>query len=192
MVAYVGESVTINPLDTPGAPTLTRHGVAGETSYGYKVVAKRGNGVTAASTEATIANGPSTLNGAHWIAITPGFVAGAEAFDIYRTTGGATQGKIGTLAPVNSGGVQHASFADRGRTASEGDAPTTNTTGQLVLGSASSGQVLTVNDSNAVVPVEPGNFIAAPIGGGTEDAEARTVIGSILTLLQAKGLMQGD
>lgn len=134
MPAYIGEQLSLVPLDTPDPPTLTIIGGLGETTYGYKCVAKRGDVVTDASSEVTTDDGPATLTGAHHIRITPPYVAGATSYDIYRTTGGATQGKIGSITARNQGSNQRNYLTDTGRTGDGLDEPTQNLTGGLVAG----------------------------------------------------------
>jgi hypothetical protein len=131
MPSYHGDGLSLAPLETPAAPTLTVRGTTGETTYGYKVVAIRGDGHTAASSAATTGDGNATLSGNNRVEITPPYVQGAASYHIYRTTGGATQGKIGSLTPKVVGSTQTAVFRDTGKVAEEGEEPDTNTTGQL-------------------------------------------------------------
>jgi hypothetical protein len=134
MPSYLGDQLILTPLATPEAPSLLVHGTAGETTYGYKVVAKKGALHTAASDEETTNSGNATLSPTNHIRITPPYVAGALTYDIYRTTGGSSQGKIGTLTASNRGTTQRAFFVDLGQVAQAGDPPTDNTTGALYLG----------------------------------------------------------
>jgi hypothetical protein len=117
--------ITITPVASPGAHTVAQHGTTGATTYGYKCASLLSDGTTSseANAEVTIANGNATLSATDHIAITPPAVTGATLIAIYRTTGGATQGKIGTCAPG-------ASFNDTGLAAS-GAAPTVNNTGVI-------------------------------------------------------------
>lgn len=83
---------------------------AGVTTYTYKLVARQGASTSAASVAITTAVGPAALGANNYIAITDinqqanyQIPAGATFLDVYRTAGGATQGKIGTIPIV--GGV---------------------------------------------------------------------------------------
>lgn len=131
----------VQPLvATPAAPTVTPTGTAGTTSYSYKIVAKQGPGTktgsmggttvntTAASTAGSTATGNAALSGTNFNHITwtapAGSAVGAFAgYDVYRTAGGATQGKIGSTAA----GVL--AFDDTGLVADGTTAPAANTTG---------------------------------------------------------------
>jgi hypothetical protein len=96
-----GLSIT-DGLTTPAAPTLTVTS-AGTTSYGYAVAATNNSGSSAVSGSTTTSSAAATLNTttayieSSWSAVT-----GATAYNVYRTSGGAAQGLIGTV-PVSSG-----------------------------------------------------------------------------------------
>lgn len=89
---------------TPATPTVVTHGTAGVTTYGYKAVARMpdvdfsfaGSGKSAASAEGTVGTGNATLSATNYNTATVTAVTGAIGYDWYRTTGGATQGLIGT------------------------------------------------------------------------------------------------
>lgn len=118
-------NITVNGLVTPAAPVITQGGTPGATTYGYKVVAKlRDGSVTLPSAEGTTATGHATLDGTNYNIITWVAVAGAVNYDVYRSTGGATQGLIisGGSSPQNDTGF-----------AAAGAEPTINTTGRLVI-----------------------------------------------------------
>ena len=109
-------------------PTITPAGTAGSTTYGYKVAGVDLAGkTTAVGTEGTTTTGNATLsagnnNGIVWTAM-----ANAVKYNIYRTTGGATQGLLGTATAL--------SFTDTGLVADGSTPPSTNTTGADILGS---------------------------------------------------------
>jgi hypothetical protein len=105
------------------APTLfgvqaeTETPITNATNYQYKFVAKQGANYSAASTVLapfTSIIGPATLNATNYNAVMDSNFAGASyasivsgtpgvtSFDVYRTVGGATQGKIGSI-PVTGG-----------------------------------------------------------------------------------------
>ncbi len=122
---------------TPGAPTVTPQGTTGATSYSYKLVARvkglpnalgviiEASAKTDASTAGSTATGNATLSTSNFNRLT-GITAPAgcdDGFDIFRTVGGATQGKIATIAA----GVT--TFDDTGFAADGSTAPSTNATG---------------------------------------------------------------
>lgn len=89
-------------IPTPSAPVVTPAGTTGSTTYGYKVVAVGVNGDTPPSSETQITNGNATLdstnkNGVTWTA--PTALSGAiTGYKVLRSTGGATQGLVGSVA----------------------------------------------------------------------------------------------
>src|SRR5690242_5755289 len=109
----------------PGAATVTPTGGA-SGNYTYKLVARTTNGTSAAGTAASISNGPTTLDGTHYTTIDPTGLTnpGAASYDVYRTAGGSTQGKIGNIA---NDGVT--TLRDNGLVADGATAPASNTTG---------------------------------------------------------------
>jgi hypothetical protein len=145
-------SIAMQSLATPATPVITNGGTPGVVTYGYKVTALLADGTTstAASVEGTTTTGNATLSATNYNIITITAVAGATSYNIYRTTGGATQGLIG-----NSTGVV---FNDTGLTAS-GAAPTVNGTGSLLWATDGGGSIgesvtrrpYTINASNYVV-----------------------------------------
>lgn len=108
----------------PAIDAVTPQGASGSTTYGYKIVGVTANGNrTAASAEDTTATGNATLDGTNFNRITWTDVAGADTYEVYRTTGGATQGLIGTVAA----GVEQ--FDDTGLEGDGATEPSTNGTG---------------------------------------------------------------
>lgn len=89
-------------ISTPAAPTITTSGIAGSTTYTYIVTAVTEYGETVASSSGSTATGNATLastnkNKISWTAVT-----GAMGYNVYRTVGGATTGKI-TSVPFEYG-----------------------------------------------------------------------------------------
>lgn len=156
MIRYFGEQLVLVALDTPAAPTLTKFGTGGAATYSYQVVARRSTGHTEASEEVSVTDGPTTLSATHAIDVKPHYVQGAESFDIYRTAGGASSGKIGNIAARNSGTTQVASFRDRGQTGDDASPPDTNTTGTLALDALSEGSLLMVGTDGVLMEVSAG------------------------------------
>jgi hypothetical protein len=92
-----GGQLVLTALANVSTPTITPQGTTGATTYGYKIVATNGSGVTAASTEGTTATGNATLSSSNFNRISWTAVTGATGYTVYRTTGGATQGLISTI-----------------------------------------------------------------------------------------------
>ena len=107
----------LGTLTTPSTPTITPQGTTGATSYGYKIVALSRTGYTAASTEGTTATGNATLSATNNNRITWSAITGATYYQIYRTTGGATQGIIATVGSTTT-------LDDTGLTGGSETAPT--------------------------------------------------------------------
>ena len=108
----------------PVAPTsVTKSGTGASTSYGYKIVAVDAAGhKTAASAETVGSNGPASLGAGDGMIVTWGAVAGAAKYEVWRTTGGTTRGKITEVtAPA-------VTYTDVGAVGGGGTAPVT---GQL-------------------------------------------------------------
>src|SRR3990167_5275670 len=122
-----GGQLVLTAIANVAAPTITPQGTTGATTYGYKIVATNGGGVTIASTEGTTATGNATLDGTNfnridWVAptVTP------TGYKVYRTTGGAAQGLIAT---ITSGST--VSLDDTGLVGGGGTAESVNTTGRV-------------------------------------------------------------
>lgn len=125
LVSYVPPAVIGTVLATPNAPSAVVSGgaVAGSTTYTYKVVARfaSSNSLPSAAVSNLVGNAVlSTTNyNLFYMSDTP--VAGATSYDVYRTVGGATQGKIGSIPIINgayavvftSGGINY-QFSDTG------------------------------------------------------------------------------
>ena len=82
----------------PAAPTVTPTGGAAG-AYGYKVVVRLLSGSTLAPTdEGTTATGPATLDATHYNTVEWDAPTGTNAadltYDVYRSSGGDTQGLI--------------------------------------------------------------------------------------------------
>ena len=126
LLAITG-ALTLTALATPGAPTVTPQGTSGATTYTYRVVATVGGRTTDAGATGSTATGNATLSGSNFNRITWSDITGATGYDIYRTVGGATQGKIGATAR----GVL--TLDDTGLAGDAATAPTTNGTGSIAL-----------------------------------------------------------
>ena len=119
----VGRGNGLTPYGFSAAPSASSQGpnLPGTTSYVYKLVATNGASHSLAVAVPgfiidPITNGFANLDSTHynWISVNvgssdngrfPGWgnvpPAGATSVDVYRTTGGATQGKIGSIPIIN-------------------------------------------------------------------------------------------
>jgi len=142
-ITTIPSAVTGVNLTTPTGVSVEVNGYVGSTTYSYKVVATAGSSHSAASSAATTTTGAAALGNGRDVntsdmivfpslaPYTP--VAGATAYDVYRTAGGATQGKIGSIPIVNgafttgngSGYGGSSFFDDGGLTGDSSSAPST-------------------------------------------------------------------
>jgi hypothetical protein len=115
-------------VNTPSAgPGVTpTGGAAGHFTYKLVGIAADGVSHSAASAGTAITNGPTTLDGTHYNTIDQTGVtdAGAAFFDVYRTAGGTTQGKIGRIAVDGS-----TTLRDNGLVGDGATAPASNNSG---------------------------------------------------------------
>lgn len=109
-------------LATPALPVITNLGTAGVTAYSYKIVAINSTGSTDASAAGSTATGNATLTVTEFNRLTWTAVTGASGYWIYRTVGGATQGRIATIGALTT-------WDDTGLTGDSSTAPTTNVSG---------------------------------------------------------------
>lgn len=102
----IPSAVSGSTLNTPGNPTVTpaTEQPNGVTTYVYKIVAKQGSANNSAVSGGGVTLvGPAVFGVLQFNAIDPGTPgAGVTSADVYRTSGGATQGKIGNI-PVVAG-----------------------------------------------------------------------------------------
>jgi hypothetical protein len=117
-------------LVRPGAPLVSPQGTTGATTYTYVVVARNSTGTSEASQSTSITTGNAALSATNFNQLTWSAVPYADSYDVYRTVGGATTGKIvsattsitsndtglagdATTAPtVNTSGVTNAFWTD--------------------------------------------------------------------------------
>lgn len=158
-----GAAVVALVLDTPGATGGTNTENVGNigfsvtgfekptaaTTYTYKLVARLADGTTTeAGAASTTAAGHATLSAANYNAISWSAVTGATSYDVYRTVGGATQGKIASATTALA-------LDDTGLAGGGEKAPTVDGTGRVtadgitVATGASAGYVWT-SDANGV------------------------------------------
>lgn len=113
-------------LAPPAAPTLSTNGTPGSTTYDYSIEAVIGKGNSGAGAATAITTGASTLTSVNSINIVFTSVPGATSYNVRRTTGGSTQGVIGTVAAT---GAATYTFVDTGLVGDASTSPTLNTTG---------------------------------------------------------------
>lgn len=130
-VSIIG-NLSLTALATPGAPAITDVGTPGNTTRAYKVVAKCGSGVTAASAAGQTTTGNATLSSTNYQTITWTRVAGATGYDIYRTTANGSPATTGKIGSVTGGGTL--TFNDTGLAGDSTTPPTANTTGAITHG----------------------------------------------------------
>ena len=114
--------------------TITQGGSAGAAAYAYTIVGTDAYGGTM-SASATTATGNATLSGTNynivtisaWSSTSPNILP-QGACSVYRTSGGASTGKIGTVNSCAAGGVLN----DTGLAGDSGTAPS-NTSGNLTV-----------------------------------------------------------
>lgn len=131
--AVVDTALTVRSTAVPATPTAVVNGTTGATTYVYRVVGRSGS-LQAPSATRTVTTGNATLSTINSITLTfvptPGFLT----YDIYRSTGGSTQGMIGTVIGIFGPNVATPTltFTDAGLVADGSTAPTVNTTGAVV------------------------------------------------------------
>lgn len=181
-----GTNTTLSNLSVPTGLSVTPQGTTGATSYGYAVTAVNAQGETVASSTVTTATGNATLSSSNKNHLAFNASNGATSYNVYRQSGGATQGKIGS---VTGTGATAYTFDDTGLAAS-GTAPTAQTGTGLTITSwaGQTADTLGIYNSAGVQQIEidpAGNFAArtsVTIGGfGT----------GILTFLSATKLGLG-
>jgi len=114
----------------PPAFSVYQHGTSGSTTYTYACTSVAANGESPAST-ATITTGNATLSATNYIEVACFGVPGAQSLNIYRTVGGATQGKIANVPNGNGNFPDASNFDDTGIAGDGTSPPGTNTTGSF-------------------------------------------------------------
>lgn len=110
-----------NALPPPGAPVVSPQGTPGAAICTYILVARTAAGTTNASPVGTVTTANATLSGVNFNQLTWVAVPKALTYDVYRVSGGLTQGKIGNTAST--------SFNDTGLVGDTTIAPVVNTSG---------------------------------------------------------------
>jgi hypothetical protein len=167
-------------LATPAAPTVASTPTTGATTQTYLIVARLGNGVTPGSATGSTTVGPSTLSLTAFNTINWNAVPGATSYDVFRTVGGATQGKIANVpAPQTS-------LVDTGLVADGTTASTLNSTGVIgggapAIQNAATGVISTfgltvITYTTALSALTLGLPTAGPVSAGGHDGLKVTVL----------------
>ena len=191
VIAALTTAIQAVPL-APPVVTATPLAPA-STTYTYVVVAKVNGDVIPGSV--TITTGAAALSVAAANTLNWNTIPGA-IYDVYRTTGGATQGKIASNVPGVSlnpyGGVnavlQNVTLVDSGLPGDASTVPPFNTSGVLSSGVQQPVQVIAANGpisiSTGVVVITKGSLaaltLAQPVAGS---AQAGGQDGSRLTIV---------
>jgi hypothetical protein len=145
-------------------------GVSGATTYSYVIVAKRGTDIYVSNT-ATMTNGNAVLSGSNFNELAfVGPTTSAQVgvlYDIYRTAGGATQGKI--LSNLLSS--QFTAFSNDTGLAGSGSVPTATAAAQgpwRVMDMTTDGTdlYLVVADSDQIEPYLVGRILKLDVVNG--------------------------
>ena len=126
----------------PGPPySVTAVGTTGSTTYSYVYVGLDANGNGVSSATSTITNGNAVLSSVNYNSMELSGSTeplGYSAIAVYRTVGGATQGRIGlfTLAVGNYQRFYNGVFNDTGQTADGTTPPVANVTGSIISSGA--------------------------------------------------------
>lgn len=107
VISTIPSAVTGVNLSTPVVTAANGGASGGGATWTYKVVATNGASYSAASAASSVTNAAQTLDSSNYMIMFPTAppVAGATAYDVYRTAVGtspATTGKIGSI-PIVSG-----------------------------------------------------------------------------------------
>lgn len=169
-----GTTVTVPVANTTG-------GVAGTTTYGYKITAVLGLGETAASAEGVTNTGQATLSADDYNIVTFPKVTNANSYNVYRTQGGVSPPRlIGSVtADTDEDEVEATlTFHDVGEEGESLTPPVSTTTGtasiendsapvQIVASGDAGNQLLIVGGGNAYCFDLTTNALAQVVEGAT-------------------------
>lgn len=176
LASITAQGLKSSAIAAPAGPDVEVIGTAGMTHYTYVVVGRDQNGNPSPGTPRTITNGNATLDGTNWnfVEVGPNPVMGPTTFDVYRTLGGATQGKIASVAPSFNDYGHFGSFViqDKGLVADGSTCPTVNSSGSIAAaGPLSSGQYtvagLPVGSEGQMLYATNGRKVGELAGAGT-------------------------
>ena len=130
--ASISGQTTHSAIANPSAPTLAATGGTG-TSYSYYVVGYDYNGgVTLPSSVATV-SGPASLDGTHYITITPPKVDGIACWNVLKTDTAHVLPVDTTTSHICGNYNAAPSVNDVGQTVAAFSAPSANTTGDVKI-----------------------------------------------------------
>lgn len=131
--------INLAQLSTPAGPSaVTPVGVSGGTTYTYAIVAFGQTGNTAGSSTVSTTTGNAVLSVSNYnqIQLVPSLSIGANKWCVWRTVGGATQGKIGCVnaAATSANALNGLTYYlnDTGLAGDSSSLPASNTTGQII------------------------------------------------------------
>jgi hypothetical protein len=183
----IGTCAPVDNLDVTGNsadrgiafsdPAISNAGTPGSTLYTYCVVATDVRSLTRTTCFYTL-TGNATLTGVNFNTITvPAYsstfpyILPIGSCNVYRTTGGATQGKIGTIASCASGG----SLNDTGL-AGDATTPPVDTSGVITsAGGAFIGQTYLLSDEVGMQII--GNIIPGAVTGVAQGYTHSVIVG---------------
>lgn len=156
-------TVNVGAASTAGTGTTTTPlyvvGSAGTTAYTYAFVTRTANGQNGtANTTSSTTTGNATLSASNYNAFNFIPLPGATSIDVYRTVGGATQGKIGTLTAANSaiqGYAYQWTFRDTGLAGDGTSPPTVDKSGVLRINSSQPITGVNGTGSNVITALAP-------------------------------------
>lgn len=129
---FYSNGYTSAQLTAPTISSVTNVGTTGSTTYTYVVVARLLNNGYVVSAPVSTTTGNATLSVSNYNVVAWAQSVGAYEYDVYRTVGGATQGKITTKTQAATG-----SYGDQGAAGDGTTPPTGNSTGNIVAGGTS-------------------------------------------------------
>jgi len=129
---FYSNGYTSAQLTAPTISSVTNVGTTGSTTYTYVVVARLLNKGYVVSAPVSTTTGNATLSVSNYNVVAWAQSVGAYEYDVYRTVGGATQGKITTKTQAATG-----SYGDQGAAGDGTTPPTGNSTGNIVAGGTS-------------------------------------------------------
>jgi len=156
-------NVTAVALGTPDAPVVTANGTNdAAANYSYKVVATLNDGTHTAAGAGTVFAGNTTLNGSNFNHLTVTPVANAASYDWYRYASTGTPASVGLIVTT---AVPYTN--DTGQAGDGTTAPTTNTTGRILVGdgSAAAPSVAFASEPNTGFSLPATNALGVNVGG---------------------------
>lgn len=159
---------TYSSLATPGAPTLTRTGMAGTNyTYYYKIAANNAVGTSTASTAATQAVSKlreSWISGTDYISLSWSSVAGATSYNIYVGTSSGNEKLVQTV--VGTTWVDDGSLVADPFTLAPAGNSTAGFVPRHMYNDARNSQIIALDTANNMYYSAPGTGDFSPYDGG--------------------------